>query len=31
MTIKNTIRDNAWEGVPSTVIVGTEVGENYIY
>jgi parallel beta-helix repeat protein len=30
MTIKNTIKDNSWEGVPSTVIVGSEVGENFI-
>ena len=29
-TIKNKIKDNAWEGMPSTVIVGSEVGENFI-
>jgi parallel beta-helix repeat protein len=31
MTIKNTIHDNTWEGEPSTINVGSEVGENYIY
>jgi parallel beta-helix repeat protein len=30
-TYGNTIRNNSWESVPSTVLVGSEVGENYIY
>jgi parallel beta-helix repeat protein len=30
-TTNNTIYGNSWEGVPSTVIVGSEVGENNIY
>jgi parallel beta-helix repeat protein len=30
-TCYNTITGNSWEGVPATVIVGSKVGENYIY
>jgi parallel beta-helix repeat protein len=30
-TTNNTIYGNSWEGVPSTVTVGPEVGENNIY
>jgi hypothetical protein len=28
MTNYNTIRDNTWEGLPTTVIVGSEVGDE---
>jgi parallel beta-helix repeat protein len=31
MTIKNTIYGNTWDGSPSSIIVGSEVGENFIY
>ncbi len=31
MTSKNIIHDNTWEGSPSDIIIGSEVGENYIY
>jgi parallel beta-helix repeat protein len=31
LTSKNTIHGNTWEGSPSSIIVGAEVGENYIY
>ena len=31
MTTKNSIAGNTWEGKPSTIIIGSEVGENYIY
>jgi parallel beta-helix repeat protein len=30
-TCYNTITGNSWEGVPATVIVGSKVGENYIF